>query len=362
MNRLDRAEYDRRSEELQRKMDAWQQSGRSAQQTQELFHWLTRSLEGELASPPGVWPVERSPVPSTPIIASPNAPSPIAEGLAPQFSLRSTHDAAGRFQTHREQDIGSAAVPIPQDQTVILRPKPAPTAALTAPRLSATADRIPANNPILNGVRSTIEDLAKRVAQIPAISSIPDSVPPPVMLPQMADVPDAPPFVSPAFVPQAVPKLDISVPKIGGLAEMRRNPRSVGRLHPNASGEEGRVNFTEVAAMTRSYNVSLGELETKLSIDTNWTTDRLEPMIGELEDLARRYSDLELYNKALTREESSQLADRDPLDQAIRLMGKRIAEVRRELTERADGSPKARQISAELDGFSRRLAALAGQK
>jgi hypothetical protein len=275
---------------------------------------------------------------------------------------RSNPNSATDEQGQGSSNLGLATkpVPVPDDPTLSNPTETNTTVAPTAPKLSADNDAT-GNKSLFGGIRSAIDDLVNRVEQVPAISKMPASVPPPVTLPQLADVPDAPPFVSPAFQPQTVPTLNIEVPKIGGLAELRS---SATRPESNAAGttssQEGKLNFTEVAASTRAFNASLQDLETKLSKDTNWTVDALEPLLDELDDLAQRRADLGLYDNLLPAEERSQLASRDTLDQIIRLTAKRIAEVRKTLSAQSGGAAETRRDLAQLDGFSRRLAALGG--
>jgi hypothetical protein len=381
LNRLDRFEYNRRSHELQQRMDAWRDSGQNAEQTHELIEWLSDSLSGRserAGTPPAISPIETLPKPPEnqtatrmlPPPASVKLPSPAATSpgisvdLAPSFSTDEAQGVTGdRSQSEPKPEIESAAAPLPDDGPLSDVKNQGAVAEPDAPKLSAGENPTQESKSILGGLRSTIDDLVKRVEQVAPISQLPDSVPPPVALPQLADVPDAPPFVSPAFEPQTVPKADIDVPQIGGLAELRSGKQP-------GKADEAKVNFTEVAALARSYNVSLQELETKLSSGTNWTADTLEPLVDELEELGRRRDDLNLYENALPAVERSQLASRDPLDQAVRLTGKRIAEVRKHLTESPEGEEhgqtslasgaQERRDLEQLNGFSRRLATLAG--
>jgi hypothetical protein len=349
MNRLDRAQYDRRSNELQQRMEAWEDSGRNAEQTRALLEWLNVSVggvfqpTGRRTSPP----METLPAP----IAAPS-PSLLPEVASPL--------GGGRPADTVKPEIQLPAVPLPEDPTLPNAVDQGSTATPEAPQLSAT-DNQSAENSILSGIHSTIDDLVKRVEQVAPISTMPSSVPPPVTLNQLADVPDAPPFVSPAFTPKTVPKLDIEVPKVGGLAEMRTSARRPSGKSPGLGGE-GTVNFTEIAALTRGYNVSLEQLETKLAKQGGWSADTLEPLVDELEELSRRREDLGLYKNALPAEERSQLASRQPLDQAVRLMGKRIAETRQQLesSSQAATSNVTRRDLTQLDSFSHRLAGLAG--
>lgn len=331
MNRLDRTEYDRRGEELQQRLAAWEDSGRNAERTHELVQWLNGSLGGA-------------------------APQQIARSTETLPTPRDLRNAG-------ELGIGAKPAPIPDDPTLLNPGELKSAVTPTAPKLSGTTDEATEGNSLLGGIRSAIDDLVNRVEQVPAISKMPDSVPDPVTLPQLADVPDAPPFVSPAFQPATEPKLNIDVPKIGGLAEMRSSAtRSGSKATGTATSQEGKINFTEVAALTRAFNSSLQDLEAKLSKDTNWTVDTLEPLVDELDDLALRRADLGLYDNLLPAEERSQLVNRETLDQAVRLTAKRVAEVRKSLTEQAGGDSKTRRDLAQLDGFSRRLAVLGGGK
>jgi hypothetical protein len=293
-----------------------------------------------------------------------NSPPPISAELAPELS---GSNANNRLEAERrgtvELGTGIKPAPLPDDPTLSNQGEPNSAVTPTAPKLSGTTDEATEGKSLFGGIRSAIDDLVNRVEQVPAISKMPDSVPEPVTLPQLTDVPDAPPFVSPAFQPQTEPKLNIDVPKVGGLAELRSSAtRSGSNAAGAASNQEGKVNFTEVAALTRAFISSLQDLEAKLSKDTNWTVDTLEPLVDELHDLALRRADLVLYDNLLPAEERSQLANRDTLDQAVRLTAKRIAEVRKQLTDQPASDSRSRRDLAQLDGFSRRLAVLKGGK
>jgi hypothetical protein len=364
VNRLDRAEYDRRGAELQQQLAAWEDSGRNPERTRDLLQWLDGSLGGDGARQQIARTTEALPIPRDLRIPAQNSSPPVSAELTPEMSGTNINNTVEE-QRHGTGNLGipSKPAPVPDDPTLSGQSELNSAATPTAPKLLGTTDVTPNGNSILGGIRSAIDDLVNRVEQVPAISKMPDSVPPPVTLPQLADVPDAPPFVSPAFQPQTEPKLNIDVPKIGGLAEMRSKvTRPDSKAAGAASSAEGKVNFTEVAALTRAYNSSLRDIETKLSKDTNWTVDALEPLVDELEDLALRRADLMLYDNLLPAEERSQLVNRDTLDQAVRLTGKRIADVRKALSEQTGGDLETRRDLAQLDGFSRRLAVLGGGK
>jgi hypothetical protein len=355
MNRLDRAEYNRRGDELQQQLAAWEESGRNAERTRALVQWLNSSLGGAGLPQQIATSVETLPTPRDFRSPAPNSSSPISPDLAPALTE----------QRHGTGTLRSAPIPapVPHDPTLSNQAEPKATVAPTAPRLSGTTDEATEGTSLFSGLRSAIDDLVQRVEQVPAISKLPNSVPPPVTMPELTDVPDAPPFVSPAFQPQTEPKLNIDVPKVGGLAEMRSSAtRPSGSAAGATSSAEGKVNFTEVAALTRSFNSSLQDLEAKLSKNTSWTADSLEPLVDELEDLALRRADLVLYDNLLPAEERSQLVNRNGLDQAVRLTAKRIAEVRKKLADQPAGDAEARRDLAQLDGFSRRLAVLGDGK
>ncbi len=371
LNRTDRAEYDRRGEELRQRIHAWQESDRNAEQARELIDWLNASLgqEGNVPTPRVDLPTEPLPLPRTNQNSAKQSLSPPAPAAVP-LSSETSPEVSSELAPELSHESGTTPITDPNLAEDSARshidslPTEEKTSAAepTAPKLSAT-ENPEAGNTILGGIRSTIDDLVKRVEQVAPISQLPASVPPPVTLPALTDVPDAPPFVSPAFEPKRMPKVDISVPKIGGLAEMRGSAlRPEGKTTADSS-TEATVNFTEIAALTRSYNVSLEQLETHLSKETTWTADTLEPLVDELEELARRREDLKLYENALSEVERAQLANRDSLDEAIRLTSKRIAEVRKNLTAVPEDSSTdvTRRDLTQLDGFSRRLAKLAEQ-
>jgi hypothetical protein len=360
MNRLDRAEYDRRGEELGQRLAAWEVSGRNAERTRDLLQWLSSSLEGTGVPQQIARSAETLPAPRDLRSSAQNTPSPIPAELAPELrGLNTSNRLQGQQRGTVELGTEKKSAPVPDDPTLSSQVEPKSAVTPTAPKLSGTTDEATESKSLFGGIRSAIDDLVNRVEQVPAISKMPDSVPEPVTLPQLTDVPDAPPFVSPAFQPQTEPKLNIDVPKVGGLAELRSSATRPGsKAAGAASSQEGKVNFTEVAALTRAFNSSLQDLEAKLSKDTNWTVDTLEPLVEELQDLALRRADLVLYDNLLPAEERSQLANRDALDQAVRLTAKRIAEMRTKLNDQPAGDSQARRDLAQLDGFSRRLAML----
>jgi hypothetical protein len=121
------------------------------------------------------------------------------------------------------------------------------------------------------------------------------------------------------------------------------------------------IDLEEIAVRIRGYNLALKDLISSLHDDALWTPELLQQSLAQLEDLAARRTQINLYRELVSHDEQKLVGSPMTLATPIALLGAKIFSTRSSLSREGETAIAKAQLD-QLDSLSRKLAQLAAER
>jgi hypothetical protein len=180
----------------------------------------------------------------------------------------------------------------------------------------------------------------------------PHSPPPSADSPRIAHRVERPPIPQTGPPPRAIVR---DVQPVIAPPEPPRPPESSADKPPVI------IDLEEIAVRIRGYNLALKDLISSLHDDALWTPELLQQSLAQLEDLAARRTQINLYRELVSHDEQKLVGSPMTLATPIALLGAKIFSTRSSLSREGETAIAKAQLD-QLDSLSRKLAQLAAER